>query len=91
MSHHLAELERKALQLKNSGMISEASELFSIIVGEQPDWEHGNALHNLAQCYEDLGDYKLAEKFYRAALDVEPSNEIFLGGLESFLYLHSKS
>jgi Flp pilus assembly protein TadD len=90
MPHRLVEIERKALQLKNSGRIAEAAELFSLIVEEQPNWEHGNAIHDLAQCYEDLGRLELAEKFYRAALDYEPTNDIFLGGLASFLYLHGK-
>lgn len=90
MPHRLVELERRALQLKNSGRIAEAAELFSTIVKEQPNWEHGNGLHDLAQCYEDLGRLELAEDYYRAALAYEPSNYIFLGGLASFLYLHGK-
>jgi Flp pilus assembly protein TadD len=90
MINRLVELERKAFQLKNSGRFAEAAELLSVIVEAQPDWEHGEALHNLAQCYEDLGRHELAEKLYRAALDYEPANDIFLGGLASFLYLHGK-
>jgi Flp pilus assembly protein TadD len=90
MPHLLVEIQRKALQFKNSGRIAEAAELFSVIVEEQPNWEHGNAVHDLAQCYEELGCLELAEKFYRAALDYGPTNDIFLGGLASFLYLHGK-
>jgi Flp pilus assembly protein TadD len=88
--NHLVELEEKALKLKNSGRIAEAAELFSVIVEQQPDWEHGCALHDLAQCYEDLGRLEEAETLYRRALDYEPTSDIFLGGLASFLYLHGK-
>jgi tetratricopeptide (TPR) repeat protein len=88
MSHHLVELERKARALKIAGRNAEAAELYSAIVEEQPDWEHGTALHLLAQCYEDSGQLELAEENYRAALRYEPANDIFLGGFASFLYLH---
>src|ERR1035438_188057 len=90
MSHYLVELERKADALKNAGRNAEAAELFSTIVEVQPDWEHGTALHMLAQCYEDVGKLELAEENYRAALKYEPANDIFLGGYASFLYLHGK-
>ena len=90
MGHHLVELERKAIELQNLGKNAEAAALFSAIVREQPDWEHGTALHLLAQCYEDLGKLELAEENYRAALKYEPANNIFLGGFASFLYLHGK-
>jgi Flp pilus assembly protein TadD len=88
MNHHLIDLEQKALGLRNAGNIEEAAELFSTIVKEQPDWEHGMGFHNLAGCYEDLGKLELAEKCYNAELQYEPSNPILLGGLASFLYLH---
>ena len=39
--NHLVELERRALDLQNSGKPQEAAELFSAIVKERPDWEHG--------------------------------------------------
>jgi Tfp pilus assembly protein PilF len=88
MGHHLVELERRAYALKNAGRNAEAAQLFSAIVEEQPDWEHGTAFHLLAQCYEDLGQLELAEENYRAALRYEPANDIFLGGFASFLHLH---
>ena len=90
VKNHLVELEVKANALKNAGQNTEAAELFSLIVKEQPDWEHGTALHLLAQCYEDAGQLTLAEQNYRAALKYEPKNDIFLGGLASFLYLHGE-
>jgi len=90
MNRHLIDLERRALDFKNSGQLEGAAELFSAIVKEQPDWEHGMGFHNLAQCYEDLGQLELAEECYNAALRYEPANPIFLGGLASFLYLHGE-
>lgn len=82
------DLERKGLQLRNAGQLKEAAELFAAIVKEQPDWEQGTGFYNLACCYEDLGELALAEKCFRAALQYEPRNSYFLGGLASFLYLH---
>ncbi len=52
MKSHLIETDRKALQLRNTGHLKEAAELFATIVKEQPDWEHGTAFYNLACCYE---------------------------------------
>ncbi len=89
MKSDLIEVERKALQLRNTGQLKKAAELFEVIVREQPDWEHGTAFFNLACCYEDLGELSLAEKCYRDALRCEPKNSYFIGGLASFLYLHS--
>lgn len=88
MSHHLIDLERRALESQNSGRLEEAVELFSAIVKEQPDWEHGTGFYSLACCYEDLGRLELAEDCYNSALRYEPANPYFLGGLASFLYLH---
>ena len=90
MSRHLVDLERRALDFRNSGHIEEATELFSAIIKEQPDWEHGTGFYNLACCYEDLGRLDLAEECYNAALRFEPANPYFLGGLASFLYLHGE-
>lgn len=88
--NHLVDIERRALDLQNSGQTEEASELFSAIVEEQPDWEHGMGFYNLAGCYEDLGRLELAEKCYYTALRYQPNYDVFLGGLASFLYLHGE-
>ena len=88
MGSHLIELERRALRARKLGHIKEAAELFSAIVKERPDWEHGIGLYNLARCYEDLGKLQLAEECYDAAIRYQPASRDFLGGLASFLYLH---
>lgn len=89
-NHYLVELEQRALNLRNSGRLEEAAELFAKIVEDQPDWEHGLGFYNLATCYEELGRLKQAQEGFMAALQYEPENTIFLGGLASFLYLHGE-
>jgi hypothetical protein len=79
---HLIEMERKAFELRNAGRLKEAADIFSLIVHERPDWEHGAAAYSLANCYEDLGELTLA---------YGPTNPIFLGGYASFLYLHGEA
>ena len=88
MKFHLIEIEKKALEALSAGRLEEAANFFESIVSEMPDWEHGTALYSLACCYEDLGNITSAEKCYREALQYEPENPTFLGGLASFLYLH---
>jgi len=88
MKSHLIDLERRALQFQKCGQLKEAIGLFTAIVNEQPDWEHGSAFYNLACSYEDLGEFALAEQCFGDALKYEPNNPYFLGGLASFLYLH---
>ena len=88
--HTLVDLERRAIDLRNSGHIEEAAELFSAVVKEQPDWEHGIGFYDLAGCYEELGKFELAEECYHAALRYQPASTTFLGGLASFLYLHGE-
>ncbi len=90
MPHSLVKLDQEALQLKNSGRISEAAELLSVIVEQQPNWGNGLGFLNLARCYEDLGQFEKAAKSYRAALQYAPASELILGGYASFLYLHGK-
>lgn len=88
MKSHLIEIEQRALKALTAGHLKEAANLFESIVNEMPDWEHGTALYSLACCYEDLGNITSAEESYREALQYEPENPTFLGGLASFLYLH---
>jgi YD repeat-containing protein len=84
----LRELEKQALAFMNGGQKRKAAELFTAIIREQPDWEHGEAFYDLAICQEDLGELDKASESYRRALEYEPSNPYFLGGYASFLYLH---
>jgi tetratricopeptide (TPR) repeat protein len=88
MTHHLVELEQKALSLQNAGKFKEAAELFAAIVKEQPDWEHGRGFYSLANNYEDSGQLEKAEQAHKSALRYQPAYDIFLGGYASFLYLH---
>jgi tetratricopeptide (TPR) repeat protein len=88
MIHRLIELETKALSLQNAGKFKEAADLFSEIVKEQPNWEHGAGYYSLGNCYEDSGQFEKAEEAYKSALRYQPANRDFLGGYASFLYLH---
>lgn len=88
MKSDLVKLEQEALALMNAGQKEKAIELFSAIVKEQPDWEHGEALYDLAGCYEDLGNLPKADESYRRAIEYGPGNTYFWGGYASFLYLH---
>jgi Tfp pilus assembly protein PilF len=88
MRADLAKLEQEALSLMNSGDIKQAAELFSRIIEQRPDYEHGQTLYNLAGCYEDLGQLDEAKRYYLRALEYGPHNEIILGGYASFLYLY---
>src|SRR5260370_11700234 len=88
MKSHLVEIQRRALQARNAGHLEAAADLFKAIVREEPGWEHGSAVFALGGCYDDLGNFASAEQGYRKALQYEPRNPIFLGGLASFLYLH---
>ena len=90
MGHQLVEMERRARALRDAGDLKGAIELFSAIVERQPDWEHGMCYYEIAGCYEDLGEIAKAEPFYRKALIFDPENEIYMGGLASFLYLHGR-
>lgn len=88
MSTDLTDLDRRALELRHAGRLAEAAAVYATILKAQPDWEHGTGSYNLAGCYEDLGELALAEQCYRDALQHEPRNPYFIGGLASFLYLH---
>jgi tetratricopeptide (TPR) repeat protein len=88
MKSGLVEIEQKALNARNAGRLEEAAKLYETTVTERPDYEHGTAMYCLACCYEDLKNIASAEECFRKALQYEPENPIFLGGLASFLYIH---
>ncbi len=56
MNTDLATIEKEALAFMNDGKKEQAALLFSKIIAERPDWEHGQAAYNLASCLEDLGE-----------------------------------
>ena len=88
MRSELVHLEQQALALMNAGQMDRASKLWLTIINEEPSWEHGEALYNLASCYEDLGNLTSAKQCYTDALNYGPQNTIFWGAYASFLYLH---
>ena len=88
MALSLTEKEKKALELMSTGAKEQAAQIFSEIVEERPDWEHGFAFYNLAGCLEDLGRFAEARHSYLRAIDYGPGNTYFWGAYASFLYLH---
>lgn len=90
MKDHLVELERKALAEKSNGELSKAAVLYSRIVEQRPDYEHGMAYYNLAGCYEDLGEIGKARESYERALEYGRDDPIILGGYASFLFLYGE-
>ncbi|HEC84520.1 MAG: hypothetical protein DRR08_00380 [Candidatus Parabeggiatoa sp. nov. 2] len=88
METFLTELETEALNLRNQGYLEKAAEIFAQIINRQPNYEHGMCFYDLADCLEDLGDFKKAEENYLAAIKYDPDDLIRLGGYASFLYLH---
>ena len=72
-------------------MFERAIELFSAIVQQQPDWEHGICYYELGICYEELENLKEAERCFRKALSYDPNYYLYLAALASFLYLHGDS
>jgi Tfp pilus assembly protein PilF len=87
----LAKMEETATILINERKYKEASLILDQIVSEAPDWRHGMAHYNLAQCHEVLGEPEAAKTSYLKAMkhdDLPVPNDVFLGGYAAFLYRH---
>jgi tetratricopeptide (TPR) repeat protein len=91
MNEHLVEIEKKALALKNSGKMPEASILLEKIIKEMPSWEHGYGYYNLAECYEDMREFDKAREAYENAIKLDRNNSMFVGAYASFLYLQGQT
>lgn len=88
MQTELATLEKEGLDAMNAGKKREAIALFTKIVEQRPDYEHGMVWHDLAGCYEDLGELEEAERCYLRALEYGTGDSTIHGGYASFLFLH---
>jgi Flp pilus assembly protein TadD len=88
MKTRLLELSESALQSMNRRDFESATRALNELLTLQPDWEHGGGAYDLACCLEELGSYAEAEQMFAQALNYEPDNPIYLGGLASFLFLH---
>ena len=90
----LARMDETATMLINESKYKEASLILDQIVSEAPDWRHGMAHYNLAQCHEELGEPEAAKTSYLQAIshdDLPVPNDVFLGGYAAFLYKHGES
>jgi tetratricopeptide (TPR) repeat protein len=90
MQNELLRLEKEALDAMNAGRLREAVELFTKIVEQRPDFEHGLTWQSLAGCHENLGELEQAERCYLRGLQYGPEDVYILGGYASFLYLHGE-
>ena len=88
MSYDFAAKETLARQERDTGNYTHALALFHEILSMDPDYEHGLCYFEIAGIYEDQNNFKLAEDNYRKALQQEPDNTVYLGGLASLFYLH---
>jgi|ANMQ01.1.fsa_nt_gi tetratricopeptide (TPR) repeat protein len=85
MRCELVELEKKAFLARDRGDLGEAIESLEELVRINPQWEHGEAFFNLAQCYEEIGDLQKAKANYLRALEIQPDYYIFIEGYAAFL------
>lgn len=85
---HLNEMENKGIKLKNSGHYQEAIDLFEKIIAEDPNYEWGICFFHLADCYDNLGEYENAKKYYLSSIDYDEVDLIRLGNFASFLLYH---
>lgn len=88
MRNELVELETKAFFARDRGDFGEAIKNLEELVRINPQWEHGEALYNLAGCYEDIGDLHKAKANYLRALEIQPDYYMFVEGYSSFLERH---
>jgi small glutamine-rich tetratricopeptide repeat-containing protein alpha len=85
MAQNLVEMEKRALEAQRAGQYESAIRLWREIIEIVPNWEHGYAHYYLADCYTRTGQFDEAEQAYRRAIELEPQNEMFSSGLQSFI------
>lgn len=76
-----------AEQLRNDGNLSEAIEIFKNILKENSNFQP--ALNNIANCYFQLNEFDLAEKYYLKCLKLDSKNILTINNL-ALLYLKNK-
>jgi tetratricopeptide (TPR) repeat protein len=91
MVNNLEYLEKKfneAEKLRNNGNFLEAINIFSKIIKENNNFEP--ALNNIANCYFQLNEYELAEKYFLKCLKINENNLTSLNNL-GLLHLRNKN
>lgn len=58
-----------------------AAHVFRRVAEAEPT--RGQAWINLGKCYDDMGDYETAHRYFRKALDCDPHDRIAMGNLSS--------
>lgn len=87
-SKSLIDLEQQALSKQRDRKFEDALALWLELAHLNLNWEHGTIYHEIAGCFEELGDYQAARSNLEKALTIEPENEMFMGAKASFEYLH---
>ena len=73
---YLTELYEEAEYYYTGQNIYEATKRFDTIVALAEDFDNGNALYNLAQCYRKSQDFDNAVKYYTRVTQLFPDSEI---------------
>ena len=77
----------KAEELRNKGKLIEAIEIFKNILKENSNFQP--AINNIANCYFQLNEFDLAEKYYLKCLKLNSKNILTMNNL-ALLYLKNK-
>ena len=91
MTKNKEELERsfnEAERLRNSGNFMEAINIFLNILKDNKNFEP--ALNNIANCYFQLNEYAIAEKYFSKCLKINENNLTTLNNL-GLLHLKNKN
>ncbi|MCC6735823.1 MAG: gamma-glutamylcyclotransferase [Bauldia sp.] len=83
-------LEQAALAAHRDGRFADAIPLWEALIELNPIWEFGAPHYDLACCLEVVGRRAEAETAFRKAIEIDPSNRMFLDGLAGHLEARRK-
>ena len=86
--HPSIRMEQQAHAHMKRQEYAQAAEIFRHLVVLHPDYEHGRPHYDLACCLEELGKFDEARTQFLRALEANPRDLLFCGGLASFLFSH---
>jgi tetratricopeptide (TPR) repeat protein len=68
----------QAMQLQKAGSYNEAIQIFEQLLEELPERDHYGTIHqSLAICYEETGQFDLAEKYFQASIAKNDGTQAF--------------
>jgi tetratricopeptide (TPR) repeat protein len=83
MIDDLRTIERQALDAQKEGDYPKAIKLWTRLLRQQANWEHGYGCYYLANCFASLRQFDEAEKYYAEAARIEPNDSLFSDALTS--------